>query len=76
MNTAELVKALQDFALEHYDAGGHWIYECWVDPDYLEVLYKCKGDLEEAKLAVRSAWELICSREKDAAWDGPDMSLE
>ena len=37
------------YATENYEAGGHWIVECWIQADYEDLLNKLGGDVAKAK---------------------------
>lgn len=66
------IQQLQQFALDNYEAGGHWVYECWDAADYNEVLDGCLGDIELAKEMIQAHWQLTNEQERNCAWDGPD----
>jgi len=59
------VDLLKLYAHEHCLAGGHWIAEscCWDTADYVQLLYRCKNNLAEAKLELRAHWEQINEQE-------------
>lgn len=67
-DTSEEVEALEAFALENYEAGGHWVYETHDRADYEQVLHRAGGDLEEAKAALRQYWGLMNDRRADCAF--------
>jgi hypothetical protein len=51
------VQAMKDYARDHYDEGGHWVYETHDDKDYEEMLL-ASGSLEDAKRNLREFWLL------------------
>jgi len=61
------VAALEQYALDNYGSGGHWVYETFSDLDYAEVLREC-GSLEVAKRALKRDWELCLQRERECSW--------
>lgn len=63
------VDLLKLYANEHYDTGGHWVAECWDTVDYVQLLYRCKNDLNEAKLELRAHWERINEQEAETRWE-------
>ena len=50
--------ALEQFALDNYDVGGHWVYETFRTKDYLETYREASNDLEATKQKLRETWEL------------------
>lgn len=65
----DAVKELERYALEHYEAGGHWVYECWVDEDY-DSLLKAKGmDLKAAREYLQYYWELTNEQQAETRWE-------
>jgi len=63
---------LYQYALDNYEAGGHWIVECWDAADYNDILEECNGDVAAAKLVIRDQWEMIRAQERECAWGAPD----
>lgn len=61
----EAMKALEQFALDNYEEGGHWVVETHVAQDYQEYLDEACGNVAKAKKLVRSYWELMNSRQAD-----------
>jgi hypothetical protein len=53
------IKTLQAYALDNYEAGGHWVYETHNAADYQEILDDAGGNVGAAKKAIREYWELI-----------------
>ena len=68
----DAINALEQYALDHYEEGGHWVAECYDTADYMQVLEDTRGDLNEAKRLIKQDWERTCARERECAWDGPD----
>jgi hypothetical protein len=64
----EKVSALEQYALDNYEAGGHWVYECFSKDDYTEYLNEANGDLTIAKAELKKYWELAKSMEREFAW--------
>ena len=63
----ETVNELESFALAHYEAGGHWVVECFDIGNYMEVLERTHGNIPEAKEELRNHWEMLNEREADCA---------
>ena len=60
------------YATENYEAGGHWIVECWSQADYEDLLNNLGGDVAEAKESLQAQWELINEQQQECSWDGPE----
>ena len=67
MNEAH--NALEQFALAHYEAGGHWVVETHIAEDYQEYLDKAAGDIEKAKKLVREYWKLMNEMEANCRFE-------
>lgn len=63
------VQALKRFVLDHYDEGGHWIYEPYSDFDYEVVLSDNNNDLELAKADLKAHWEWFNEREDECRFE-------
>lgn len=61
------VATLRQYALDNYEAGGHWAYETHEDADFQEYLDEANGNLKAAKRSLRAYWELITSVGNDIA---------
>lgn len=61
------VATLRQYALDNYEAGGHWAYETHEDADFQEYLDDANGNMEAAKRALREYWRLIESVGNDIA---------
>ena len=61
------VATLRQYALDNYEAGGHWAYETHEDVDFQEYLDEANGNMEAAKRSLRAYWELITSVGNDIA---------
>ena len=59
------ILALQDFAHAHYEQGGDWVYECFDTADYQEVLDYHRGDIDQAKVALKARWEHLHQMEQE-----------
>lgn len=68
------IKALQQFALAHYDEGGHWVVETYDPEDYALALLKSGTHdtidrmLEAARNYLRCEWEHLCMLEKEYSY--------
>lgn len=72
MNTDDKIKTLEQFAHAHYEAGGHWVFECYGRDDYIRVLDDANGDIDRAKQLIKEDWEFTNEREQECAWGAPD----
>lgn len=70
------IQQLQQFAMDNYEAGGHWVAECWDAADYNDVLELCGGDVELAKARIQEDWESTNAQERECAWGAPDESMD
>ena len=61
----EEMKALEQFALDNYEEGGHWVAETHEAADYQEFLDEAAGDLKKAKALVREYWEFMNMRQAE-----------
>ena len=61
------VATLRQYALDNYEAGGHWAYETHEDADFQEYLDEANGNMKAAKRSLRAYWELITSVGNDIA---------
>jgi hypothetical protein len=64
-NKSTAIKELQDYAHAHYEQGGDWVYECFDTADYQEVLDYYRGDIQQAKDALKSRWEQMHQMEQE-----------
>ena len=62
------VKELEAYAADNYEAGGHWVVECYDHSDYQAVLDRASNDLDEAKALLKQYWQLVSERERDCQW--------
>ena len=60
------ITALEKFAFDHYEAGGHWVFETYDRADYARVLADT-GGLAAAKKALREEWELLENQCRDVS---------
>ena len=67
---------LEQFAMANYEAGGHWVVECWDAADYNQILEENGGDVELAKEALQRDWELTNEQERNCAWGAPDEAAD
>ena len=65
----EAIQALEQFALDNYENGGHWVYETHGADDYQEILDEAVGDLAKAKALLRDYWEFMNERQRECAWE-------
>ena len=63
------IATLEQYALGNYEAGGHWVYECFDKADYAEYLEEAHGDVLAAKAALKKYWELVNDMERECAWE-------
>ena len=61
------MEELKQYALDNYEAGGHWVFETFSDADYAEVLSICQS-IEAAKKALKRDWELCEERKREYSW--------
>jgi len=64
--TQEL-QSLKQYALDNYEAGGHWVFETYSDAEYAEVL-RGSQSIEAAKEAIKRDWELCEERKQECSW--------
>lgn len=57
-----LIAELERYALDHYEAGGHWVAECFGAGDYQEYLDQAGGDLALAQAALQAYWIQVQGR--------------
>ena len=62
------VEALKKFALDHYEEGGHWVFETFGTGDYEEVL-RSFATVDEAKADLKAYWDLMAEREADCRFE-------
>ena len=61
------MQTLKQYALDNYEAGGHWVFETYSDDEYAQVLAKCPT-LEEAKAAIKETWEFCVEQQQECGW--------
>jgi len=61
----EEMKVLQQYALDNYEEGGHWVYETHEAREYQEYIDEAAGDIAKAKKLVREYWELMTEMESN-----------
>ena len=66
--TQENVEELEQYALDNYEAGGHWVYETYSRAEYVDALECSAYDLDAAKKRIREHWELLVMQERDCSW--------
>lgn len=69
------INQLQEFAIKNYEAGGHWVVECFSQSDYTEYIQKAGGNVQKACKLIKEYWELINEQELNCAWDGPNDEI-
>ena len=62
------VEALKKFALDHYDEGGHWVYETFGHDDYAWWLMN-SNSLKDAKLDLKDHWEFMVEQENECRFE-------
>lgn len=68
MNTKSLdtlVAALEQYAIAHYEEGGHWVAETYSYKDYIEVLEHNDFNVDEAKKELKEYWEWTNERQRE-----------
>ena len=65
MNLTEAQAILQQYALDNYEEGGHWVYETHEAAEYQEYLDEAGGNIAKAKKLVREYWELTLEMESN-----------
>lgn len=65
MNLSEDQKILQQYALDNYEEGGHWVYETHEAADYQGYLDEANGNIAKAKKLVREYWKLTLEMESN-----------
>lgn len=63
MTDTETLKA---YAMQHYEAGAHWIVETYGDTDYQAVLDEAGGNMAKAKAALKKAWRFLVEQQAEA----------
>ena len=48
------IKELEAYAAANYEAGGHWVFECYDVADYQEALDEAGGDVARAKADLKA----------------------
>lgn len=64
----EMIKELEQFALDHYEAGGHWVVETYSKEDYIDVLTKTKT-VAKAKKELKKYWKFINERQAECRFE-------
>jgi hypothetical protein len=60
-----LVTALEQYATDNYEEGGHWVAETYSYKDYIEVLDHNDFDLDAAKKELKEYWEFTNERQRE-----------
>jgi hypothetical protein len=63
------VNTLKLYALSQYEQGGHWVSETYNTDNYMDVLQKANGNLDEAKTLLRRDWELCNEQQAETRWE-------
>jgi hypothetical protein len=61
------VVSLEQYALDNYEVGGHWVYETFSDLDYAEVVFESTS-LEDGKKIIKECWERLLEQERECSW--------
>lgn len=67
--TTTNVQLLEQYALDNYELGGHWVVECWSTEDYVGLLDECKGNLEKSKRQLRAYWQRVNEQAAECRWE-------
>lgn len=62
-----MISELAAYALANYEAGGHWVYECYDSGDYQDVLDQVGGKVAAAKAELKKRWLLTAAQERECA---------
>jgi len=62
-------KILEAYALEHYEEGGHWVYETHEFADYLDYLADANWDINVAIQRMVSYWQLMNMQRKECQYE-------
>lgn len=60
-----MYKKLEQYALDNYEEGGHWVVECFDRADYDLYIEEAGGDLDLALQALKEYWTLIEERAQE-----------
>jgi hypothetical protein len=66
-NLSDEVAVLKQYALDNYEAGGHWVFETYADLDYAEVVFEYPS-LQACKEAIKEYWELCEEQKREYSW--------
>jgi hypothetical protein len=58
------IQDLETYALNNYDAGGHWVYETYGKTDYMALLASV-GSVDNAKQYLKEYWEITQDQYED-----------
>ena len=61
------IEILKQYALDNYEAGGHWVFETYSDDEYAEVLAR-HPSIKAAKKALKEAWEFCTEQQQECGW--------
>jgi hypothetical protein len=59
------IKTLEAYAMQHYEAGGHWIVETYGAADYQAVLDEAGGNMAKAKAALKREWLFLVAQQRE-----------
>jgi hypothetical protein len=59
-------ETLEAYALDNYEAGGHWIVETFGPADYQAIVDAAGGNMAKAKTALKKEWLFMNMRESEA----------
>lgn len=54
-----VVESLNEWLLQHYNDGAHWIYETTEEDQHIVALRELGGDIEAYKADLKRGWELL-----------------
>ena len=60
-----VVNALEQYAIDNYEEGGHWVAETYSYKDYVEVLEHNNFNVDEAKKELKQYWEFTNERQRE-----------
>lgn len=64
-NLRESAKTLEAYAMENYEAGGHWVVETFSEQEYDQYMKDAGGSLTKAKRALKKFWKMTEERSNE-----------
>jgi len=60
-------ETLEAYAMQHYEAGGHWIVETFGPADYQAIVDAAGGNMAKAKAALKREWLFLVAQERECS---------